>query len=130
MRKVDCELAGKPVPLSTRLAYAFWDFFLLKNLRRMLGLDKLRRGTTGAAPISPEILKWFQAIGVPVLEGYGMSESAGLMSVNTMEANRVGTVGPAIPGSEIRIAPDGEIQYRAAMSSAATGRTRKRPPRP
>lgn len=112
-RKVEYELAGKPVPLVTRLAYAFWDFVLLKNLRRMLGLDKLRRGTTGAAPISPEILKWFQAIGVPVLEGYGMSESAGLMSVNTMEANRVGTVGPAIPGSQIRIAPDGEIQYRA-----------------
>jgi long-chain acyl-CoA synthetase len=113
MKKVECELAGKPVPPATRLAYAFWDFFLLKNLRRMLGLDKLRRGTTGAAPISPEILKWFKAIGVYVLEGYGMSESAGLMSVNSMEANRVGTVGPAIPGSEIRIAPDGEIQYRA-----------------
>jgi long-chain acyl-CoA synthetase len=113
MRKVECELAGRPVPLTARLAYAFWDFVLLKNLRRMLGLDKLRRGTTGAAPISPEILKWFKAIGVYVLEGYGMSESAGLMSVNSMEANRIGTVGPAIPGSEIRIAPDGEIQYRA-----------------
>jgi long-chain acyl-CoA synthetase len=113
MKKVECELAGKSVPFTTRLAYAFWDFFLLKNLRRMLGLDKLRRGTTGAAPISPEILKWFKAIGVYVLEGYGMSESAGLMSVNAMEANRIGTVGPAIPGSEIRIAPDGEIQYRA-----------------
>jgi long-chain acyl-CoA synthetase len=113
MRKVECEMAGKPVPVTTRLAYVFWDFFLLKNLRRMLGLDKLRRGTTGAAPISPEILKWFKAIGVYVLEGYGMSESAGLMSVNAMEANRIGTVGPAIPGSEIRIAPDGEIQYRA-----------------
>lgn len=113
MKKVQYELAGKPVPLPTKLAYAFWDFALLKNLRRMLGLDKLRRGTTGAAPISPEILKWFKAIGVYVLEGYGMSESTGLMSVNSMEDNRIGTVGPAIPGARIRIAPDGEIQYKA-----------------
>jgi long-chain acyl-CoA synthetase len=113
MKKATCEIEGRPVPLHTRLAYAFWDFALLKNMRRMLGLDRLRRGTTGAAPISPEILKWFQAIGVPVLEGYGMSESTGLMSVNSMEANKISTVGPAIPGSSLRIAPDGEIQYKA-----------------
>jgi long-chain acyl-CoA synthetase len=103
---------GQAVPASTRLAFAFWDFFVLKNLRRMLGLHRLRRGTTGAAPISPDLLMWYKAIGVTVLEGYGMTESSGVISVNTMEASKTGTVGPVVPGGEMRIAPDGEIQYR------------------
>jgi long-chain acyl-CoA synthetase len=94
-----------------RLACAFWDFALLRNLRRMLGFDRLRRGTSGAAPISPDLLRWFRAIGVIVLEGYGMTESSGVISVNRLESNRTGTVGPIVPGGEVRIAEDGEIQY-------------------
>src|SRR5690606_26088894 len=96
----------------TRIAYAFWDFFVLNNLRRMLGLHRLRRGTTGAAPISPDLLMWYRAIGVTVLEGYGMTESSGVISVNTMETSKTGSVGQVVPGGEMRIAPDGEIQYR------------------
>ncbi len=103
---------GKPVPAGTRVAYAIWDWLVLNNLRRMLGLHRLRRGTTGAAPISPDLLMWFRAIGVTVLEGYGMTESSGVISVNTMDQSKTGTVGPVVPGSEMRIAPDGEIQYR------------------
>ena len=105
---------GKAVPLGTKLAYAFWDFMVLKNLRRMLGLDRLRRGTTGAAPISPDLLRWYRAIGVTVLEGYGMTESSGVISLNLIDDNKVGTIGKVVPGSEVRIAPDGEIQYRGA----------------
>lgn len=104
---------GKPVPPATRLAYRFWDFLVLKNLRRMLGMDRLRRGTTGAAPISPDLLRWYQSIGVTIFEGYGMTESSGIISVNSFDHNKTGTVGPAVPGGEIRIATDGEIQYRA-----------------
>ncbi|MEO4001648.1 long-chain fatty acid--CoA ligase [Mesorhizobium sp. CAU 1732] len=103
---------GDPVPLGTRMAYAFWDFVLLHNLRRMLGFDRLRRGTTGAAPISPDLLKWYRAVGITVLEGYGMTESSGVISVNLLERSKTGSVGPVVPGSEVRIAPDGEIQYR------------------
>jgi long-chain acyl-CoA synthetase len=103
---------GQPVPMGTRLAYAVWDWLVLNNMRRMLGLHRLRRGTTGAAPISPDLLMWFRAIGVTVLEGYGMTESSGVISVNTMETSKTGTVGPVVPGGEMRIAPDGEIQYR------------------
>ncbi|TKT77564.1 long-chain fatty acid--CoA ligase [Aquamicrobium sp. LC103] len=103
---------GDPVPLTTRLAYAFWDFMVLSNLRRMLGFDRLRRGTTGAAPISPDLLKWYAAIGITVLEGYGMTESSGVISVNLLDRSKIGSIGPVVPGSEARIAPDGEIQYR------------------
>ena len=112
LRRVKAVEEGRPVPLGTRLSYAFWDFALLRNLRRMLGFDRLRRGTSGAAPISPDLLRWFKAVGIVVLEGYGMTESSGVISVNRLEADRTGTVGPAVPGGEIRIAPDGEIQYR------------------
>ncbi|MDO6963001.1 AMP-dependent synthetase/ligase [Rhizobium alvei] len=111
-KKAEAEIAGRPVPLSTRLAYAFWDATVLTNLRRMLGFDRLRMGTTGAAPVSPEILKWFRAIGVVLVEGYGMSESSGVISVNSPTESRVGSVGPVIPGAEVRIAENGEIQYR------------------
>ncbi len=112
MNRVKAVEEGRRVPLGTRLSYAFWDFALLRNLRRMLGFDRLRRGTSGAAPISPDLLRWFKAIGVIVLEGYGMTESSGVISVNRLDSDRTGTVGPVVPGGEVRIAPDGEIQYR------------------
>src|SRR5690606_15947303 len=103
---------GRPVPAGTRLAYAFWDFMLLSNVRRMLGFDRLRRGTTGAAPISPDLIRWYRSVGITILEGYGMTESSGVISVNLIENEKTGSVGPVVPGGEIRIAPDGEIQYR------------------
>ena len=112
-KKAEYEFEGKEVPSGVAMAYKFWDFMVLKNLRRMLGMDRIRRGGSGAAPISPELLEWFHSIGVPLLEGYGMTESSGIISINTPGQNKVGTVGPAISGAEIRIAPDGEIQYRA-----------------
>jgi len=112
-KKAEYELAGDPVPTSVSMAYKFWDMLVLQNLRRMLGMDRLRRGGSGAAPISPELLTWFHSIGVPLLEGYGMTESSGVISINTIGSNKIGTVGPAIDGAEIRIAEDGEIQYRS-----------------
>ena len=98
----------------TPISYQFWDFFLLRNLRRMLGMDKLRRGGSGAAPISPDLLQWFRAIGVPIYEGYGMSETAGIMTVNLSEAEKLGSVGRVVPGAEVRIGDGGEIQYLGA----------------
>jgi long-chain acyl-CoA synthetase len=111
--KAELEMADKPVPMLLSVRYRMLDFLVLRNVRRMLGLDKLRRGTTGAAPISPELLLWFRSIGVRIFEGYGMSETTGLISVNTYEDDKLGSVGPAVDGSEIRIAEDGEIQYKA-----------------
>ena len=76
-------------------------------------MDRLRRGGSGAAPISPDLLRWCHAIGVPVLEGYGMTESAGVISINNPVTNKIGTVGTAMPGAQIRISDEGEIQYKA-----------------
>jgi len=109
-RRAAYSIEGKPVPAGAAINYAIWDVLVLKNLRRMLGMDKMRRGGTGAAPISPELLRWYWSIGVPLIEGYGMTENTGLSTVNTRQENRVGTVGKAVPGVKVRIADDGEIQ--------------------
>jgi long-chain acyl-CoA synthetase len=113
LQKVGCELSGKPVPAMTALAYRFWDFAVLSNLRRMLGMDRVRRCSSGAAPISPDLLRWFRAVGIPLFEGYGMTETTGLISTNTSDANSIGTVGKPVAGAKVRIADDGEIQYTA-----------------
>ena len=78
----------------------------------MLFGGKIRQAVTGAAPIAREILEFFYACGVPVLEGYGMTETATVATYSTPEHHRFGTVGRALPGCEIRIAPDGEILVR------------------
>jgi long-chain acyl-CoA synthetase len=111
--RADCLAANKPLPFGTNLAYRFWDVALLQNLRRMIGMDRLRRGGSGAAPISPDLLKWYHSIGVPVLEGYGMTESSGVISINSDSNNKIGTVGPALPGAQIRISAEGEVHYKA-----------------
>ncbi|MFT6648855.1 AMP-dependent synthetase/ligase [Pseudophaeobacter arcticus] len=103
-------MVGKEPPAGVAASYAFWDFMVLRNLRRMLGMDKMRRGGTGAAPISPELLKWYWSIGVPLIEGYGMTENAGIATINTLEHNMPGSVGRPVPGVGLRIAEDGEIQ--------------------
>ena len=105
---------GDSVPPLVALNHLAWDLLVLRNLRRMLGLDRCRRGTTGAAPISPDLLRWFGALGVPLVEGYGMTESSGVVSVNTPARNAIGTVGPALPRSEVRIAETGEVLVRGA----------------
>ncbi|MEX3008895.1 long-chain fatty acid--CoA ligase [Hoeflea sp. TYP-13] len=104
---------GKPVPGFLALQYRFWDTVVLKNIRRMIGMDRLRRGTTGAAPISPDLLRWYKAIGIDLFEGYGMSETAGIISLNMFGKNKVGTVGQVVPGGKVRIGDGGEIQYKA-----------------
>jgi long-chain acyl-CoA synthetase len=90
--------------------HALWDLLVLRNMRRMFGMERIRRATTGGAPICPDLLRWYWAIGVPLLEGYGQTEGTGVTSVNTQAAMRIGSVGRAIPTAQVRIAPNGEIQ--------------------
>jgi long-chain acyl-CoA synthetase len=82
-------------------------------LRRRLGLDRARILSSGAAPIHPDLLRWFHGIGLPIAEGYGQTEVTLCTTLNPRDAIRVGTVGRAIPGVEVRIADDGEILVRA-----------------
>ena len=108
-------MEGRPVPGLTEARYRFWDRLVLANVRRMIGLDGARTITTGAAPIAPDLVKWYWSIGLVMLEGYGLTESAGVLALNTPDRSRTGSVGPAAPGVEMRIATDGEILARAPL---------------
>ena len=111
--RAECLETDTPVPTMLEARYRFWDAVVLKNIRRMIGMDRLRRGTTGAAPISPDLLRWFKAIGIDLFEGYGMSETAGIISLNMFGKNKIGSVGLVVPGGQVRIGDGGEIQYKA-----------------
>ncbi len=99
---------GEPVPPELRKPFEEADAELFKLVRGIFGGD-VRRATSGAAPIAKEILEFFWACGVPVLEGYGMTETATAATISTVENHRFGTVGRALPGVELKIADDGEI---------------------
>jgi long-chain acyl-CoA synthetase len=95
-----------------RAAYEQMDAGAFANVRQMLGLDAVEAAITGAAPIPAELLMWFRAIGVPLSEIYGMSESCGPMTWTARQV-KAGTVGPAIPGCEVKLAEeDDEIICR------------------
>ncbi len=104
----ELEAAGRPIPDELQAAYDKADEELFKNVRNVFG-GRLRQATSGAAPIAQEILEFFYACGVPVLEGYGMTETATASTASTGDAYKFGTVGRPLPGAEIRIADDGEI---------------------
>jgi long-chain acyl-CoA synthetase len=87
------------------------DKLVLHKVRELFG-GRIKLALTGAAPIDVDILSFFHATGVWVLEGYGMSETSSLSTLNTIDEHRLGTVGRAIPGQDIRIADDGEILMR------------------
>ncbi|CAN5607222.1 fatty acid--CoA ligase FadD11 [soil metagenome] len=94
--------------------YAFLDEAAFSGVRQMLGLDQLEVAITGAAPIPPDLLTWYRAIGVPMSEIYGMSENTGPMCWAPYKV-KPGTVGPAVPGLEVALAEDGEIICRGGL---------------
>ncbi len=100
---------GEPVDAQMQATYDAADARLFAGVRQLFG-GQVRHAISGAAPIAPEVLRFFYACGVPVLEGYGMTETTGVGTVNTADAMRFGTVGRAIPGASVRIADDGEIE--------------------
>ncbi|HKG65548.1 MAG TPA: AMP-dependent synthetase/ligase [Solirubrobacteraceae bacterium] len=100
--------AGQEVPAELQQHFDAAEDALFKNVRAAFG-GNLKQANTGAAPIAKEILEFFFACGVPVLEGYGMTETSTVCTTQTRERYKIGTVGFAIPGSEVRIADDGEI---------------------
>ena len=102
---------GKPVPPELEQAFERADGEIFQRVRQLFG-GQLRFAISGAAPIAPEILRFFYASGVPVLEGWGMTESMGIGTVGTLEHFKFGTVGRAVPGVEVQIASDGEILMR------------------
>ena len=105
------EARGEPVPDSLRAPFERADERVFSRVRALFG-GNLREALSGGAPIAPEILEFFYAAGVPVMEGYGMTETMSTGTINRWDAFRFGTVGRTVPGVEVRIAEDGEILMR------------------
>lgn len=103
---------GGKVPLWLRLAHGVMDRTVLHRTRKLLGLERVRYVTTGAAPIAPELIRWYLALGVEMMQAYGLTETAGVASLPLPGQHRLGTVGKALPGSEIRLSDQGEILIR------------------
>jgi long-chain acyl-CoA synthetase len=95
------------------IGYFIGWLLVYRQLRRKMGLARVRQSISGAAPIAPQVLEWFWVLGVTVREGYGQTEGSGLATVNTAGAVRMGTVGRALDAVELRIADDGEILVRS-----------------
>jgi long-chain acyl-CoA synthetase len=98
--------------LGDYLVHAVGDLVVYRPLQERLGLRRCRVPVSGAAPISRDLLRWFHGIGIPILEGYGQTEGAGVSHLNRPGAVRLGTVGRALPQIEWRLAEDGELLIR------------------
>jgi len=108
----DEKLAGRSPALMLSIAYQLAYFAVFRKLKERLGFDRVTIGFSGAAPISHNILKYFQSIGIPIREGYGMTETTGITHMSDEQHFKLGTVGRALPGTEVQIAADGEILVR------------------
>ena len=112
LRKVRAEQAGEPVSEELAAEHARADELVLSKIRAHLGLDAVESVNVGAAPTPREVIEFFHALGIPVAELWGMSETTGYGTCNPPEKIKIGTVGPPAPGAEIRLADDGEVLIR------------------
>ncbi len=112
LRKVRAEQAGAPVSDEVRAAYALAEERVFSVLRERLGLGRCTRYMVGAAPSPLEVLEFFAAIGIPICEVWGMSELSSIATLVPFDRLKLGTVGPPIPGVEVRLAEDGEVLVR------------------
>ncbi len=108
----DRRIAGRPVPWHLRLAHRIADFLVLDNIKRSMGLHRARGAATGAAPIAPELIRWYMALGLNMVEVYGQTENTGLATAMPRDRIKLGSVGVARPGTEVRLSPEGEVLLR------------------
>jgi long-chain acyl-CoA synthetase len=118
IEKVRREQAGEEVPADVAAAAAKADEEMFAKLRAHLGLDEAIAVNAGAAPTPIEVLEFFHAIGIPVGELWGMSETCGVVTLNPPGRIKLGTVGPPIPGYDVKLADDGEILVRGPGNMA------------
>ncbi len=106
------EREGKPVPIGLKLKRRLFDRLVFSKVRDKIGLDQCRFTVTGAAPMAPDTHDFFAGIGLPLYEGYGMTESSAPATLNMPGKRKAGSVGPRLPGVEIALARDGEVLIR------------------
>jgi len=111
-RMAERRIEGQRPPAWLRLLYGVADFLVLDNLKRSMGLHRARGAATGAAPIAPELIKWYMALGIDMREVYGQTENCGLATAMPADRIKLGTVGVARPDTEVRVSAQGEILLR------------------
>jgi long-subunit acyl-CoA synthetase (AMP-forming) len=114
-QKVELEQAGQPIPDELQAVLKLGEQKLFGPLRAAIGLDEVKVANVGAAPIPRDVLVFFHAIGVPLAEIWGMSETCGAGSSNPLERIKIGTVGLPSPGVELKLAEDGELLARSKV---------------
>jgi long-chain acyl-CoA synthetase len=112
MRRADRLLAGQALTAVDTVLYGLADRLVFRNVKKLLGLDRAHSAASGAAPISPSLLRWYLAIGLPIDEVWGQTE-IGIVTTTLKGIYRQGSVGAAIPGTEVKIDDNGEIVARS-----------------
>lgn len=113
--KARAESAGRPLVVLGAIQYKLADLLVLSKVRAQLGMDQVRIAVTGAAPIPPEVHEFILGLGIPLCEGWGMSECTAAVTVGRPGRIKIGTVGLPVPGAEIRLAADDEVLVRGPM---------------
>jgi long-chain acyl-CoA synthetase len=105
----------KAVP--PHLAAAFWcaRFLVLNNIRKTIGVHRSRLLVTGAAPISPDLLRWYMALGLEIVEVWGQTECTGISTTNPIGRTKPGSIGVPLPDTEVKVSPDGELLVRSPL---------------
>jgi len=112
MRRADALISGEAQSTVNKIMFQIADRLVFRNIKKLLGLDRVHGLVSGAAPISTALLKWYLAMGIPVDEAYGQTE-AGVVTATRKGVFRLGTVGPAAAGVDIRISDEGEVLLRS-----------------
>ncbi len=107
-RKLEGEKIGFGLRVSRFISY--WG--VLYPLKYMIGMNRMRYAFSGAAPISPKLLHFFHTLEIPMVEGYGMTETCAIISISTLDSYKIGTVGKTLEGAEVKISEEGEIMVR------------------
>ena len=111
-RVANYRLSGSPVPVRAKVQFWLAYYLVLRNVRKLMGLDRCRWLGTGAAPIAPDLIRWYWALGLTMWEGYGQTECSGLATIMPIDRVKLGTIGVAIPLTDLKISSEGEILLR------------------